>query len=118
MLKPIIKVSLCLEGRFSFFCDIVKLICELQHKIFINLRFRQISNLQPSALFYKNLHSAACKFTHSVDCGSTYAPLPAMHNSLFLSCNILISQLSLTCSVQLQMLHSLKTILQSSLQDC
>ena len=30
--------------------------------------------MPPSALFYKNLHSAAGKFAHSVVCGNTYAP--------------------------------------------
>ena len=50
-------VSLCLEGLqgiffffflFSFFCGIVKLICELRHNFFINLRLQQINNLRPS----------------------------------------------------------------------
>ena len=53
------QVSLCLNG----------------HTFFINLGLRQILNLQPSALFYKNLRPVAGKFAHSAVCGNTYAPL-------------------------------------------
>ena len=59
---------------FYFFCGIGKLICELWHTVFINLRFRQILILRSSALFKKNLRSAASKFTYSPVCGNTYAP--------------------------------------------
>ena len=52
----LIGVSLCLERLqekkifflflfFYFFCAILKLVCELRHKFFINLRFRQTNNL-------------------------------------------------------------------------
>ena len=58
----------------SFFCGIVKLICELWRTFFINLRLRQKLNLRPSALFYKNLSSAKGKFAHSAVCGNTYVP--------------------------------------------
>ena len=82
--KPIlIRVSLCLEGRqgiflliFFFYLRYSKLICKFRHEFFINLWFQQKSNLQPSALFLKNLRSAAGKFTHSAICDSTYAPIP------------------------------------------
>ena len=55
----------------SFFCDIGKLICELQHTFFINLRLSQKLNLWSSALFYKILRSAAGKFAPSAVCGNT-----------------------------------------------
>ena len=58
---------------FFFFWGKVKLIWELRHTLFINLRLRQILNVATSALFYKTLRSAADKFTHSVVCGNTYA---------------------------------------------
>ena len=59
----------------SFFCGIVKLICELQHTVFINLRLWQRLNLRHSALFYKNLRSPTGTFAHSAVCGNIYAPL-------------------------------------------
>ena len=94
----LIGVSLCLEGLlririfllllllwfFSFFCGIVKLICELRHNFFINLRLQQINNLWPWALFLRNLHPAAGKFTHSVVCGTTYTPLYIKNDRLYL----------------------------------
>ena len=61
---------------FFFLRGIVKLICEFRHTFFINLRLQQKLNLRPSALFHKNLRSAAGKFAHSAVCGNTYAPLP------------------------------------------
>ena len=61
---------------FFFFCGLVKLICKLRHTFFINLRLRQKLNLWPSALFHKNLRSAAGKLAHSAVCGKAYAPLP------------------------------------------
>ena len=57
-----------------FFCGKIKLICELRHTFFINLPLRQIKNLRPSALLYKNQSSAAGKFGYSAVCGNTYAP--------------------------------------------
>ena len=73
-------VIFCLEGRsgtfFSFFCSKIKWICELWHTFFINLRLQQVWNLQPSALFYKNLRSRTGRFTYSAICGNTYAPPP------------------------------------------
>ena len=57
-----------------FFCGNVKLICELRHKLFINLQLRKINHLRPSAQLLRNLRSTAGKFTHSVVCGSTYVP--------------------------------------------
>ena len=94
----LIGVSLCLEGLlririfllllllwfFSFFCGIVKLICELRHNFFINLLLQQINNLWPSALFLRNLHPAAGKFTHSAVCGTTYTPLYIKNDRLYL----------------------------------
>ena len=61
---------------FYFFCGIVKLICELRHAFFINLRLQQILNIRSSALFCKNLRSAAGKFAHCNVCGKAYAPTP------------------------------------------
>ena len=58
---------------FYIFCGIVKLICELRHTFFINLRLWQILILRPSALFLKNLPSAVGKFAYSAVCGNTYA---------------------------------------------
>ena len=58
---------------FYFFCGVVKLICKLCHTFFTNLRPRQILILRPSALFKKNLRSAARKFADSAVCGNTYA---------------------------------------------
>ena len=46
----------------------------VKHKLFINLRLRQINSLRSSALFLKSLRSAAGKFTHSAACGTTYVP--------------------------------------------
>ena len=70
----LIRLSLCLEELigiffffFSYFCFIVKLICELQW---------QINYLRPLALFLRNLRSAADKFTQSAVCGKTYTPHP------------------------------------------
>ena len=77
------KVSLCFEGSFLFFFlsffsyGIVELICEHRHTFFISLRLRQKLNLRPSALFHKNLRSAAGKFAHSAVCGNTHAPPPS-----------------------------------------
>ena len=67
---------------FYFFCDIVKLICELRHKFFIKLWLRKINGLRPSALFLRNLRSAAGKFIHSAVCGNTYAPAPPWNSNL------------------------------------
>ena len=53
-----------------FFCGLGK--CELQQKIFINLRLRQILILRPSALFLKNLRFAAGKFAFSAVWGNTF----------------------------------------------
>ena len=61
---------------FNFFCSIAKLICKLRHTIFINLRLRQIWILRPSALFKKNLRSAARKFAYSAVWGNTTPPPP------------------------------------------
>ena len=58
---------------FNFFCGIVKLICELRHIFFINLRLRQILILRSSAPFLKNLRCAAGIFAYSAVCGNTYA---------------------------------------------
>ena len=55
-----------LEFFFSFFCGMVKLICELRHQCFINLQLPRILNLQPSALFYKNLAETSYSHGHSV----------------------------------------------------
>ena len=63
---------------FLFFYDIVKLNCELRHKLFTNLPLRQISNFRPSALCYKNLRSTTGKLIHSALCGSNYAPPPCL----------------------------------------
>ena len=60
----------------SFFCGIVKVICELRHTFLINLRLRQINNLRPTTLFLRKLRSAAGKFTHSAVCRNTYASPP------------------------------------------
>ena len=60
---------------FSFFCNIVKLIREFGYTFFINIRLYQILNLQPLALFHKNLRSASGKFSHSAVWGNTYAPV-------------------------------------------
>lgn len=38
---------------FRFFCGIVKLNCELWHKLFINIRLRQILDLRPSTSLLK-----------------------------------------------------------------
>ena len=79
----LIRLSLCLEELigiffffFSYFCFIVKLICELRHKFFFNLQLWQINYLRPLALFLRNLRSAADKFTQSAVCGKTYTPHP------------------------------------------
>ena len=44
------------------------------HAFLINLCLREILNLRPSALSYKNMRSAAGKFAHSAVSGNTYAP--------------------------------------------
>ena len=80
------KPSVFLEGPFQniyffVFYGIVELFCELHHKFFINLRLRQKINLWSSALFSKDLHSAAVKIIHSAACGSTYAPLSSCKKS-------------------------------------
>ena len=64
---------------FYFFCGIVKLICELRHTFFINLRLGQMLILRPSALFLKNLRSVARKFAYSAVCDNTYAPRNNCH---------------------------------------
>ena len=71
------KILVC----FSFFSGIVKLICKFWHIFFINLRLRQIFNLWPSLLFYKNLRSTAVKFADSAVCGNTYTLPPIANNS-------------------------------------
>ena len=60
------------KKKIYFFCGIVKLICELRHTFFINLRLWEMIILRLSALFQKNLRSAARKFAYSVVCGNTY----------------------------------------------
>ena len=63
----------------SFFCGIVKLICELRHTFFYKSTARaKIKSAEPSALFYKNLRSAAGKFAHSAVSGNTYASSSSM----------------------------------------
>ena len=52
-----------LRKRF-FPYGIVKSISELQHTFFINVRLRQILNLQPPALFYKIILLSAATSTH------------------------------------------------------
>ena len=64
------------SGNFfiSLFCNIVKLIRELRHTFFINLRLQQKLNLWPSTFFYKNLYSAAGTFVQSAFGCNTCAP--------------------------------------------
>ena len=67
---------------FSFFWSIVKLICELWHSFFINLRLQQILNLWSSTLLYKNPCSATGKFAHSAVCHPPYPCLKTFYNLL------------------------------------
>ena len=77
-----------LNNFFYFFCGIVKLICELRHTFFRNLLLRQILILKSSALFKKNLRSAASKFAYSVVWRSTYAPPPFLIDLDIWSCSV------------------------------
>ena len=62
---------------FYFFCGIVKLICELRHAFFINLRLQQILNIRSSALFCKNLRSAAGKLLIVMSAAKPTPPPPS-----------------------------------------
>ena len=76
----LIKVSLCLEGRKV--CGILKLICDLRHTYFTNLRFRQILNLGHRHCFIK-ICVQNRQILHSVVCGNTFIP-PAHTYKAFL----------------------------------
>ena len=65
---------------FYFFCGIAKLICELRHTFFTNLRFRQILILRPSALF-KNI--CVLRQSNLLILPSAATPAPPSFNFLF-----------------------------------
>ena len=65
------KVNLC----FFFFLRQNKVNLRTSTDSFYKIRLRQIWNLRPSALFYKNLHFVVGRFAYSAVCGNAYVRL-------------------------------------------